>query len=139
MVDANAIPNEVGVYQLVLSLAEGVTLRVGALGLFYFPAGKYIYTGSAFGGFRARVARHLRREKRQRWHIDYLIQHAAVDEVLLFPTCERKECAINIKMLALPHALVIARGFGSSDCRCPSHLVYLQQDACTLVGMTHRI
>lgn len=128
MLDVEAIPNEPGVYQLVLSLAEGVTLRIGALGTFHFPPGSYIYTGSALGGLRARIARHLRPEKRLRWHIDYLLQHAVVEDVRLFPTGERRECSINWQTLALPHARVIARGFGSSDCRCPAHLVYLGQD-----------
>lgn len=128
MVDIDVIPNEPGVYQLVLSLAKGVTLRIGALGMFHFPAGSYVYTGSALGGLRARIARHLRREKRLRWHIDYLLQHAVVQDVRLFPTGERKECAMNLRTLALPYARVIARGFGSSDCRCPAHLVYLGQD-----------
>lgn len=128
MLEVEAIPNEPGVYQLLLSLAEGVTLRIGALGTFEFPAGSYIYTGSALGGLRARIARHLRPEKRLHWHIDYLLQHAVVEDILLFLTGERRECAINRQTLALPHARVIARGFGSSDCRCPAHLVYLGQD-----------
>lgn len=124
-IDPQSIPDEPGVYQMVLSLAEEVTLQVGALGTFRFPAGRYVYTGSALGGLRARVARHLRWQKRLRWHIDYLLQHATVQEVHLFPTRERSECLFNQQVLASRQARVIARGFGSSDCRCPTHLVYL--------------
>ncbi len=125
MLDLNTIPDEPGMYQLVLSLAEEVTLQVGALGTFRFPTGKYLYTGSALGGLRKRLARHLRREKRLHWHIDYLLQHAVVEEFRLYPADGLSECALNRRMLALPHARVIARGFGSSDCTCPAHLVYL--------------
>lgn len=106
-------------------LSKEVVLRVGALGIFCFPAGRYVYTGSALRGLRARVRRHLSREKRLRWHIDYLLPHAQVEEIRLFPTRERIECDWNRQLLALPNARVVARGFGSSDCRCPTHLVYL--------------
>lgn len=125
MLDLDAIPNEPGAYQLLLSLAEEVTLQVGALGTFRFPVGKYIYTGSALGGLRKRLARHLRREKRLRWHIDYLLQYAVVEDVHLYPADGLSECALNRQLLALPRVRVIARGFGSSDCACPTHLVYL--------------
>jgi Uri superfamily endonuclease len=130
MFQFDAIPNEPGVYQLVLFLPEDITLRVGALGVFHFPAGRYVYTGSALGGLRRRLARHLRWQKRLRWHIDYLLPHAVVEHVRLFLSGERRECALNRQTLALPHARVVARGFGSSDCRCPTHLVYLGQDGC---------
>ncbi|GIV15123.1 MAG: hypothetical protein KatS3mg022_0558 [Armatimonadota bacterium] len=126
MIDLHALPDEPGAYQLVLYLAEEVSLRVGALGTFRFPVGRYVYTGSALGGLRARLARHLRKDKRLRWHIDYLLQHAVVEDIRLFRTRERIECAINQQTLVQSHAQVIARGFGSSDCRCPTHLVYLQ-------------
>ena len=125
MLDLDTIPSEPGAYQLVLRLAEEVTLQVGALGTFRFPAGKYLYTGSALGGLRRRLARHLRREKRLHWHIDYLLQHAVVEDVHLYPADGLSECALNRQLLALPHVRVIARGFGSSDCTCPTHLVYL--------------
>ncbi|GIV21224.1 MAG: hypothetical protein KatS3mg023_2975 [Armatimonadota bacterium] len=130
MLPPDAIPNEPGAYQLVLFLAKDITLQVGALGTFEFPAGRYLYTGSALAGLRRRIARHLRKEKRLRWHIDYLLQYAVVEDIRLFPLSEQGECAINQQALALPHARVIAHGFGSSDCRCPAHLVYLGQDVC---------
>jgi Uri superfamily endonuclease len=129
----NAIPDEPGVYQLVLFLPEDVILRVGALGVFQFPAGRYVYTGSALGGLRRRLARHLRTQKRLRWPIDYLMRHAVVEDVRLFLGGGRSECALNRQTLALPAARVIARGFGSSDCHCPAHLVYLGRDSCLTV------
>lgn len=125
MIDPSAIPDVPGVYQLVLVLPETVTLQVGRLGVFTFPAGRYIYTGSAMGGLQGRIARHLRAKKRLHWHIDYLLQSARVQEVHFTPTRERIECALNQQVMQEAGAQVIVPGFGSSDCRCVTHLVYV--------------
>jgi len=47
-----------------------------------FPAGWYVYTGSARNGLAQRVGRHLRHNKRKHWHIDYLL--AVADRVEAF-------------------------------------------------------
>ncbi len=124
--DIESIPSAPGAYQLVLCLPEEVRLEVGSLGVFSFPAGRYVYTGSAMGGLRARIARHLRREKRLRWHIDYLLTVAQVEQVHLYPSSYRVECELNRQILRQSGAQVVVPGFGSSDCRCPSHLVYVE-------------
>ena len=113
-----------GVYHLVLQLPRSTRIRVGRLGLQPFGAGYYVYTGSAMNGLEARVARHRRRGKRLRWHIDYLLQKAEMAEVVLIPTRRRMECARNRVVLSLPGASIPVAGFGSSDCRCRSHLAY---------------
>ncbi len=114
-----------GVYHLVLHVSSATTVRVGKLGTCTFPAGYYVYTGSAMGGLRARLDRHRRRHKKLRWHIDYLLRHADVLDVLTVPTRRRMECRLNRRVLNMKRARVVARGFGSSDCRCPSHLIYV--------------
>jgi len=86
---------ETGAYQLLIRLNEARRIRVGKLGTFDFPAGWYVYTGSAMNGLTARIARHLRREKRLHWHIDYLLQHARVVGVKKYLTTARKECSLN--------------------------------------------
>jgi len=93
--------------------------------MFALPAGLYVYTGSASRGLDARIARHMRKEKKLRWHIDYLLRQAEIVEVRRVETEERIECEMNRQVLARPGASVVVPGFGSSDCRCPSHLVYL--------------
>ncbi|MDZ4211617.1 MAG: hypothetical protein U1C59_07880 [Methylotenera sp.] len=50
-------------YQLDILLAEPARLSIGKLGVFDFPAGRYVYTGSARCNIEARIARHLRHEK----------------------------------------------------------------------------
>jgi Uri superfamily endonuclease len=113
-----------GVYQLLLHVDRPVSVRIGRLGRFAFPAGWYVYTGSAMGGLEARIARHGRRRKRLHWHIDYLLTKARLIDVVMTPTRELIECVRNREALALPGASVIVPRFGASDCRCRSHLVY---------------
>jgi Uncharacterized conserved protein len=113
-----------GVYQLHLRLDKPKRIRVGKLGIFTFPAGRYIYTGSAMNGLIGRLRRHLKKRKKLYWHIDYLLRHAKIETIFVLETGERVECQLNSLTLSLPNAKVIVKGFGCSDCRCPSHLVY---------------
>jgi Uri superfamily endonuclease len=114
-----------GVYQLHLFVAEEVRLRVGKLGTFDFPAGRYVYTGSALNGLEQRLARHLRRRKKMHWHIDYLLRYARIEWIDTVRTSRRRECELNGRAMDAPGARILAKGFGSSDCLCPAHLVYL--------------
>jgi Uri superfamily endonuclease len=128
-----------GAYQLLLRLRRGQTVPVGErLGPRRFPAGWYVYTGSAMGsgGIEARVRRHLDRAKTTRhWHIDYLTTHPefAVVEVIRRPSRSRQECRINQATARLPGAAVPVPGFGNSDrgtargCTCAAHLVHLRR------------
>ena len=116
---------EVGTYissQLLLRLKRRARVRIGRLGAFDFPAGPYVYTGSARHNLEARIARHLRPEKRLHWHIDYLLCCAGV-EVLRVRRFRRAECAVNSRT----RGTIPVPGFGASDCRagCGAHLKYL--------------
>lgn len=73
------------------------------------------------GGVRARINRHLRREKKIRWHIDYLLEEGRVKRVIYAPTNERLECQLARKLVQVYHSFP---GFGSSDCGCLSHLFF---------------
>lgn len=116
-------------YQLVIEVAQPIRIAVGRHGRLDFPAGRYVYTGSAKRNFKARIARHLRRDKTLRWHIDYLLAAPGVTVVEVICS-EAAECALN---QATPGALRWP-GFGASDCRagCGSHLKY--QDASPASG-----
>ena len=75
-------------------------------------------------GLKKRIARHLRKDKKLHWHIDYLLQHAEVVDVVSHFTDRRKECEYNEIVANLPGAQIIVPKFGSTDCnRCSSHLV----------------
>lgn len=109
-------------YQLRIRLVEDTYIQVGRLGRFHFPAGDYVYTGSAKTNLEARIARHLRRDKRLRWHIDYLLAAPGVTVAEVIRS-GREECELN---QATP-GRVLVPGFGASDCRrgCGSHLKLL--------------
>jgi Uri superfamily endonuclease len=106
-------------YQLSLEVSAPLRLEVGALGTITLPAGRYVYTGSARRALEARIARHLRRDKPRRWHIDWLTTSpdVAVTDVL---RSARTECALN----RATRGSVPVPGFGASDCRsgCRAHL-----------------
>ncbi|MFN2168448.1 MAG: DUF123 domain-containing protein [Anaerolineae bacterium] len=119
-----------GSYVLALWLATPRTIRVGRLGEFRFPAGWYLYTGSALGpgGLQARLARHLRhvgRDKRAHWHIDYLREQAVWGGAWAQAAGKREECHWAAALRNLPGAGIEVPGFGASDCSCPAHLVRL--------------
>ncbi len=113
-----------GTYALLFSLAQPVDLEVGRLGRSSFKAGSYLYLGSAMGGLKARVGRHLTGPRRLHWHVDYLARQADLVEVWWRPGSEKEECAWASLALAAPGARLPVPGFGSSDCRCASHLAY---------------
>ena len=109
-------------YQLHIRITQPLHIRIGALGLHHFPAGRYIYTGSAKRAMQQRLLRHLRYNKSLRWHIDYLLHHPAsiVTQVCRF---EDKECQLN----QATKGEIVVPGFGASDCRngCKAHLLYI--------------
>lgn len=119
---------EKGTYVLVIALEREASVAVGKLGRFAFPVGYYIYVGSARGGLSQRVHRHLEggggegSSKKLRWHIDYLLQHAKVVEMWYAENSH--ECLWATAVKEMPQCQIPVPGFGSSDCRCPSHLIY---------------
>ena len=116
-----------GTYVLLMTLAERIRLGVGRLGVFPLRAGWYVYVGSALGpgGLHARLSRHAREEKKLHWHIDYLLRQAGLREVWYVEDRERRECAWAKLLEDLPGSEVPVPGFGTSDCRCRSHLFVL--------------
>ena len=83
-----------------------------------------MYSGSAFGpgGLAARVGRHLRLNKKLRWHIDYLRQR--VDDVVAYYQPDARSECLFANELMIAGGEIPMKGFGSSDCKCESHLVY---------------
>jgi len=67
-----------GSYVLLIKLSEERTITIGSLHACFFSCGYYAYVGSAMGGFKSRLSRHLKENKRPRWHIDYFLQKASI-------------------------------------------------------------
>lgn len=112
-----------GTYVLVLELTHRLVTNVGSLGKVQLAKGYYAYTGSARRGMRARVARHLAKEKRRQWHIDWLTTQPDMVPIAVASTRQTGlECSIARVVSSRADAQV--KGFGCSDCKCESHLCY---------------
>lgn len=113
-----------GTYAVVLRCDHVVRATIGRLGEVTIRKGYYVYVGSAFGsgGVAARVGRHSRTSKRLRWHIDYLREESRLVEAWYTYDAERREHDWLETMIAMNLVPCIG-GFGSSDCRCYSHLL----------------
>ena len=113
-----------GTYALLLTLQEPTELQVGRLDRIHFKSPFYLYFGSAFGpgGLEARIKHHLQPACRAHWHIDYLRQAAEVLGAWYTNDMARLECTWANAASALRGVSPVPR-FGSSDCRCYSHLL----------------
>ena len=114
--DAPATP---GAYILRVDLAEPLDFVFAGRPARLEP-GCYAYCGSAKGpgGLRARLSRHMRRDKSIRRHIDHLTQAGRARGAWIFENGD--ECALARRLARLETPLP---GFGASDCKsCRSHL-----------------
>lgn len=68
-----------------------------------------------------RIERHLRKTKQKFWHIDCLLDDGNVQVLKGFYKYARKstECKVASR---IAERSVSIKGFGSSDCKCKSHL-----------------
>ncbi|NHJ25959.1 MAG: GIY-YIG nuclease family protein [Candidatus Lokiarchaeota archaeon] len=120
-----------GTYIIVIFLKKDSIIRIGALGEINFREGYYIYVGSAMGTtgattIRNRVKRHVSDSlnKKVFWHIDYLLKckDSSINRLYLIPSPIKFECVIANDLLNCAESFI--QNFGSSDCKCKSHLFY---------------
>ena len=123
------LPLGPGTYILILQLEHDQFIRVGKLGRFRFPTGYYAYVGSALGpgGLAGRLKHHLQSSKNPHWHIDYFRKEAVLIEVWAREDNRTLEHKWASALGKLDGAFVHAPGFGSSDCKCSTHLYYFQE------------
>jgi Uri superfamily endonuclease len=129
-----------GAYILILRLKKNSQIKIGSLGPINFQKGFYCYVGSALGkiGIKKRIERYeklnQKRKGNKKWHIDYFLTNPNVSilGVLIFPSKKKIECKIS-KKLERGAEKVIPK-FGSSDCKCKSHLYYFKS-----IGILNRI
>ena len=110
-----------GGYVLIIGLNTQKAIHLGHLLSISFPEGSYAYLSSTPSCFKTRINRHLNRDKEPKWHIDYLLSDATISQLVLCDTERRLECILS---QALVDAFPFILGFGSSDCRCQSHLYF---------------
>jgi Uri superfamily endonuclease len=104
-----------------MKLSKHETIVIGKLGQIIFSPGWYAYVGSAMNNIEKRVKRHLSDKKRYHWHIDYFLEHAQIKKVFYKNNNIPEECDIANMFFENIQSIP---GFGSSDCRCVSHLFH---------------
>ena len=106
-------------YLLFIELSKPVSIQVGKLGRFSFPAGQYIYIGRAKKNLEARLARHQRKDKTCHWHIDYILQYGNLKTTKTYDGDD--ECGLARFLASQPGVTIPVRKLGSTDCSCDSH------------------
>jgi sugar fermentation stimulation protein A len=115
-----------GSYLLILELKEDREITFGKSSSAHFKRGFYVYVGSAMTNLSSRIERHKRLRKRFHWHIDWLRAHTSVHAALPIRSSQRLECELAFEMQQITDWTM--RGFGCTDCSCPSHLFGMAHD-----------
>lgn len=113
-----------GSYIIVYKLEKDEIINVGSLGNINFKSGYYLYTGSAKNNILLRTKRHKNKIKIKHWHIDYIHPPMAYMKTHNFINLNI-ECEIAKELSKLYSSV---ENFGSSDCKCVSHLFYCKND-----------
>jgi len=112
-----------GIYVLIIRCDKEHSIKVGALGKVHFKPGYYSYIGSAMNGLEERIKRHLSppSKKKRHWHIDYLLEKSEVVIVFYRVIDKKDECKVASLLRKSGEEVL---GFGCSDCKCKSHLIF---------------
>lgn len=92
----------------------------------FFKKGDYIYIGSAKGCLEARLRRHLKKDKKSFWHIDYLLKDERTQISQIWMILKSIECKTAEVFCRNPFTESVRKGFGSSDCKCLTHLFFVR-------------
>ena len=114
-----------GIYLLLIKLENNKFLSYGLKNKCNFKKGYYVYIGSGLNSLEKRIERHLNKNKKIFWHIDYLLKHSNIIEIYYIVTNKKIECEIA-ELLQKNFSYI--NKFGSSDCNCNSHLFYVSKN-----------
>lgn len=107
---------------MLISVKKNINIKIGSLGYITFKKGLYAYVGSAQNSIESRVKRHLSKNKKKYWHIDYLLLNRNVNIVDIFykkNSNKSYEDRFANKLMKTGKPII---NFGSSDSKCKSHL-----------------
>ena len=109
-------------------VGRDLKIKVGSLGVVGFKRGYYVYVGSGQSYLEKRIQRHKKRIKKVKWHIDYLTTNSGVKvmEVAAYDLPKKYECILADMLRSMGFKSV--KGFGSTDCKCISHLYRIDVD-----------
>ena len=113
---------ESGIYIIKIGLSRRQKIKIGALGKLDFEKGKYYYVGTAQNSLEKRIQRHLSKNKKLFWHLDYLLdnKYAEIEKIFVINREKEYECFVFNEFFDGRSAV---KNFGSSDCNCYSHLL----------------
>ena len=122
-----------GRYILVFKIERPLVLQISTLNYgksFSLDPEYYGYIGSAMGpgGIFSRVSRHIKRDKKIKWHIDYITSHEEVMFLFVYWVNSKNLSECDIVRVLHKHGLgkAIVRGFGATDSPCYSHLIHIE-------------
>jgi Uri superfamily endonuclease len=122
-----------GTYCIIFKLKNKLTITVKSGKTYTLQKGTYVYVGSAWnsGGIESRVKRHLKRNKRKHWYLDFITttNHFEAQKVITIPN-RKVECNVA-SLLSTKYGGI--EKFGCSDCNCFSHLFKITQKEITKV------
>jgi len=123
-----------GVYCLLIKISKDFELNIGSIGNIRFLGGYYIYIGSAQNNLLKRIQRHISKQKKTHWHIDYLLtnSNAKISEVYYKLGKKRIECVLAKQFIKIGKPVI---NFGCSDCKCLSHLVKVKDKNFSTLGL----
>ena len=116
-----------GIYCLLIKSRKSQKIKVGSIGDIEFISGCYLYVGSALNSIENRIKRHLKKNKKKFWHIDYLLYNNStnVEFIYYIQTSKRMECFISKEVAKIVKPV---KRFGSTDCNCTSHLYLIPKN-----------
>ncbi len=122
-----------GTYCIIFKLKNKLTITVKSGKTYTLQRGTYIYVGSAWngGGIESRVKRHLKKDKKKHWHLDFITttKEFEAQKVITIPN-KKAECEVAS---LLNRNYIGIEKFGCSDCSCFSHLFKITQKEITKV------
>ncbi|NLI56472.1 GIY-YIG nuclease family protein [bacterium] len=110
-----------GIYILLIKIDKNIEIEIGSLGKINFDKGIYSYIGSAQNNLEKRIQRHKIKNKKLRWHIDYLLKNKYVKILKIYYKKAGREEECKIAKMLSKTEIPISK-FGCSDCDCKSHL-----------------
>lgn len=110
-----------GIYILLIKIDKNREIEIGSLGKINFDKGIYSYIGSAQNNLEKRIQRHKVKNKKLRWHIDYLLKNKYVKILKIYYKKAGREEECKIAKMLSKTEIPISK-FGCSDCDCKSHL-----------------
>lgn len=115
-----------GTYALIMDCSSNQPVAVGKLGRLCLRPGCYVYVGSAFGpgGLKARISHHMKISQKPHWHMDYLRPALPLRKIWFTYDSSHREHQWAGVLAGIGGGTIPFPGFGASDCRCKSHLIF---------------